>query len=223
LGPGNAQLDDYRKLVDLIADVPGDIVECGVGNGTSLFTLGLLTEDGRPRRLWGFDSFGEKLPPPQPEDEPDGASAPASRKAKARRKIEAKKTARSESHLRALVLGYRLHSRGRISRRQLRKRFVLVRGLSPAGFREYAGGPIALLHLNLQRYQACKDCLQYFEPKLAPGGVVAFDQYRRPRAIGVTRAIDEYYEGPPPGIRRGEHWKGWVWVKPGPEAGPASG
>jgi hypothetical protein len=211
LGPGAARLADYQRLVDLIEEVPGDIVVCGVGNGTSLFTLGVLTSGHR--RLWGFDSFGERLPPPQAEDEPDEASP--SRRARPRKKIEAKKTARSESHLRSLIVGYRLPSGRRISPRQLRYRLTLVGGLSPAHHLEYPDGrPIALLHLNLHRYQTCDDCLSSFEPKVAPGGVVVFDQYRTPGASGVTRAIEEYYGGPPAGIERGAHWRAWHLVKP---------
>src|SRR2546427_6243350 len=44
----------FQNLVELIEDVPGDIVECGVGAGRSLFLLGVLTDGGRhPRRVWG--------------------------------------------------------------------------------------------------------------------------------------------------------------------------
>jgi O-methyltransferase len=203
--PDDALLSYYRGLVEMISDVPGDIVECGVGNGRSLFFLGLLTEDGKhARRIWGFDPF-EGLPPPQPEDQKASKAAI--------RKVRARKTARSEAHLRWMILRYRLRPRRRISRRQLQRRFVFVRGLSPAAFSTYADGPIALLHLNLHRHQAHRDCLEYFEPKVADGGVVVCDHYRGFKSIGATRAIDDYYGGPPPGFRKSEHAKGWFLVK----------
>ena len=201
----DASLLYYRGLVELIADVPGDIVECGVGNGKSLFLLGLLTEGGKhTRRVWGFDSF-EGLPPAQPEDE-KASKQPI-------RKVRARKTARSEAHLRWMILRYRLRPRRSISRRQLQERFVFVNGLSPATFTTYADGPIALLHLNLHRYQAHRECLEYFEPKVADGGVVVCDRYRGFKSIGATRAIDDYYGGPPPGFRKSEHARGWFLVK----------
>jgi O-methyltransferase len=201
----DASLLYYRGLVELIADVPGDIVECGVGNGKSLFWLGLLTEGGKhARRIWGFDSF-EGLPPAQPEDEKASKQAI--------RKVRAKKTTRSEAHLRWMILRYRLRPRRRISRRQLQQRFVFVKGLSPATFSTYADGPIALLHLNLHRYQAHRECLEYFEPKVADGGVVVCDRYRGFKSIGATRAVDDYYGGPPPGFRKSEHARGWFLVK----------
>jgi hypothetical protein len=61
------------------------------------------------------------------------------------------------------------------------------------------------LHLDVNIYQSYKDCLEYFEPKVAIGGVVAFDEYEKSTWVGATRAIEEYYGGPPPGIRQGEH------------------
>jgi O-methyltransferase len=194
--PRNSRFLYFQELVETITDVPGDIVECGVGNGRTLFWLGLLTEGGEhARRVWGFDSF-EGLPPPHPEDQADRFSSG---------KIKAGMFAHSEAEGRALLLRNRISPNRGISRRQLRKRFVLVPGFFPESFPKYSGGPIALLHLDVNIYQSYKDCLEYFEPKVAIGGVVAFDEYEKSTWVGATRAIEEYYGGPPPGIRQGEH------------------
>jgi hypothetical protein len=183
--------------VELVEDVPGDVVECGVGAGKSLAMLGMLTRDQRnPRRLWGFDSF-EGLPAPAPEDEPD--SAP--------RKIRAGNFASSEEAVRARMIRYG------ISEPELARRFVLVPGYFPAAFPQYTGERIALLHLDVDFYQSYKDCLGWFEPKVAPGGVIAFDEYRRSPWIGATRGIEEYYGGPPPGIQKSPTGRRWFLVK----------
>jgi macrocin-O-methyltransferase TylF-like protien len=106
----NKRLAYFRHLVGLIDEVPGDIVECGVGTGKTLYMLAALTENGkRPRRVWGFDSF-QGLPPPAPEDRPETAP----------RKIRAGKYAHSREEIEARLLAYG------ISQRSLDERFILV-------------------------------------------------------------------------------------------------
>src|SRR3989344_3360051 len=64
------QFSYMDRLFALIADVPGDIVECGVGEAGSFAMLAFLAgqEGRRPvRTLWGFDSF-EGWPVPSPLD-----------------------------------------------------------------------------------------------------------------------------------------------------------
>jgi hypothetical protein len=202
--PDHPRILYYRQLVDLMADVPGDIVECGVGQGRSLFILGVLTEGARrPRHLWGFDSF-EGLPSPGSDDEP--GRFPTG-------KIRAGMWAYSGSEVRALMLRYRILPDRCLSPRDLRERFSFVRGFYPQSFPEYAGGAISLLHLDVDLYQSYRDCLEYFEPLVAHGGIVAFDEYGASTWPGATRAIEEYYGGPPPGIRQGERWSRWFVVK----------
>lgn len=59
----------FKRMLDLVSDVEGDIVECGVGRGRSLLLLSLLSfEEGKGRQIWGFDSF-EGLPEPTEEDD----------------------------------------------------------------------------------------------------------------------------------------------------------
>ena len=48
--------------------IDGDIIECGVGRGVSLFTMGNISNlIGLDRKLYGFDSF-EGFPEPTQED-----------------------------------------------------------------------------------------------------------------------------------------------------------
>ena len=191
------RLRHFQHLVELIEDVPGDIVECGVGAGKSLCMLGLLTEGGKqPRRVWGFDSF-KGLPEPAPEDEPDTDP----------RTIRAGKYAYRETDVRARMVSYG------VSKEQLKKRFVFVKGYFPDSFPQYSGGPIALLHLDVDLYQSYKHCLEWFAPLVAPGGVIAFDEYRHATWAGATRAIEEYFGSPPPGIQKAPGWNRWFLIK----------
>jgi hypothetical protein len=108
-------------------------VECGVGAGKSLFLLGVLTDGGRhPRRVWGFDSF-QGLPAPSPQDRGDRRPE----------KIKAGKLSHSEEEVRARMISYGT------SETKLANRFVHVAGYFPHSFPQYTGGPIALLHLDV--------------------------------------------------------------------------
>lgn len=58
----------FYDLMLKINDVNGDIVECGVGAGHSLFALSVMSSVlRRPRHFWGYDRF-EGLPGPSVED-----------------------------------------------------------------------------------------------------------------------------------------------------------
>lgn len=187
----------FRHLVGLIEDVPGAIVECGVGAGKSLFLLATMTEGGKhPRKLWGFDSF-QGLPAATPEDEAETMT----------RKLRPGKFAHDQDDVLAYLVSYGMDEE------RVAERVVLVPGYFPDSFGQYDGGPIALLHLDVDLYQSYKDCLEFFEPFVVPGGVVAFDEYRSPQWPGAAKSIDEYYGGPPPGAQTSSHWNRWFLVK----------
>jgi predicted O-methyltransferase YrrM len=129
------------------------------------------------------------MPPPAPEDRPETAP----------RKIRAGKYAHSREEIEARLLAYG------ISQRSLDERFILVQGFFPEGFERYSGKPIALLHLDVDLYRSHKDCLEWLEPLVAPGGVIAFDEYRNPhlarRDAGDRRVLRGSTTGSPEGSR----------------------
>ena len=48
----------FRDLLTQVKDLDGDIVECGVGNGNTLFALSVLSSLlDKERHIYGFDSF----------------------------------------------------------------------------------------------------------------------------------------------------------------------
>jgi Macrocin-O-methyltransferase (TylF) len=106
----NRRLRHFQHLVGLIEDVPGDVVECGVGAWKTRYMLAALIEHGRhSRRVWAFDSFAG-LPPRTREDRAD--SAP--------RTTRAGIYAHSEDDVQARLVEYG------ITKPQLRKRFTFV-------------------------------------------------------------------------------------------------
>jgi len=50
----------------------------------------------------------------------------------------------------------------------------------------------ALVHLDVDLYRPTLDCLEYFAPRLAEGGIIVMDDYSALTCPGVSRATDEY-------------------------------
>jgi len=50
----------------------------------------------------------------------------------------------------------------------------------------------ALVHLDVDLYGPTLDCLDYFGPRLTPGGVFVMDDYESPTCPGVSVAVQEY-------------------------------
>jgi hypothetical protein len=64
-----ARLLFFDRLITKTSDVPGDIVECGVGAGISMLLMAHVVHVRQlDKQLWGFDSF-EGFPEPTPEDD----------------------------------------------------------------------------------------------------------------------------------------------------------
>jgi len=58
----------------------------------------------------------------------------------------------------------------------------------------------SLVYVDVDIYQSVKDALEYFYPKLNPGGVMIFDDFDSPKCSGVRKALDEFLLDKP------EHW-----------------
>lgn len=170
-----ARLLYFDHLVQLTRDVPGNILECGVGAGNSVLMLGhILHIRGIPKFLWGFDSF-EGFPDPSPED----ASFRNVQKGEvAHKKQRVLETLRQH-------LNNELFFRAKIS---------LIKGYFQDTLQVYKG-PISLLNLDVDLYESYKVCLDTLYPLVSPGGIIAFDEYHREGDVfpGAPKAIDEFF------------------------------
>lgn len=185
----------FKDMVEHVREIEGDIVECGVsiGHGALLFTL-FSDYIGKPRVYYGFDSF-EGFPDPVAKDDVTPitgkgfwANPP-------------------ETVLKVL-------RDGRIDDATIRQRIRLVKGWFDATLPQYSG-TIALLHLDCDLYESYRLALETLYDKVAPGGVVLFDEYDDPRWPGARKAIDEFFAGRPekPQPHARCSWKYFV-VKP---------
>jgi len=77
----------------------------------------------------------------------------------------------------------------------INKKVVLVKGLFEDTLRTYNGKQVALLHLDVDLYQSYKECIEFFYPRVAKGGIIAFDEYQSTEWPGAKKAIDEYSAG----------------------------
>ena len=152
------RLFHFEALLRQVEGVEGRIVECGVGPGRSIFAFSLISEKlGRPREIWGFDTFAG-LPAPTGED---GRGNPAQ----------------------GGLVGVLGGARGGAAEAQRPgspdhiRQVSFFPGLFDETLPKYDGGPIALLHLDVDLYESYKTALQSLYEYVAPGGVVAFDEY----------------------------------------------
>lgn len=170
-----------QRLFNKISNIEGDVVECGVGWGVSfLLWATLCLDEAEGRSLYGFDSF-EGFPVPTEEDH----SPRMPRKGQW-------SVATPESTLRLL------HEVG-FKQAWLNDHVSLIKGYFHNTLHLYQGKSIALLHIDVDLYDSYKVVLEALYDKVAPGGVIAFDEYleSEKKWPGACKAIDEFFQDKP--------------------------
>ena len=164
----------YHSLMQMIKDVPGSVVECGVGKGrTFLYFSHLINDENIGRKLWGFDSF-EGFPQPTVED-----MSPRNPK-------KGEWSGVSQEDIKCI-----LRSAG-LPQKFIDTNIVLVKGYVEETLQKYDGQPIALLHIDLDLYSGYKHVLDTLVGFVAEGGMVVFDEYGERNWPGATQAVDEF-------------------------------
>jgi len=159
----------YRATQYVVANqIPGDFVECGCALGGSAALIALtLRQLQASRPLWLFDTF-EGLPAPTSQD-PDFEVA----------------TLFTGTCLATLdsvrQLFEELHVAGGVQ---------FVKGLFQQTLPTTAVSEIALLHIDGDWYESVKTCLENLYDRVAPGGVIQFDDYGYWQ--GARKAVDEF-------------------------------
>ncbi len=57
----------------------------------------------------------------------------------------------------------------------------------------YASDKFCFVYIDMDTYQATKDAIEFFWPRLAKGGVLFFDDYGWEPCAGVKKAVDEFF------------------------------
>lgn len=170
----------FKRLFDVVREIDGDIVECGVGHGSSLLMLAFLVkEEMKGRKVWGFDSF-EGFPEPSEHDQ-----SPRDPKA-------------GELGGASVYAVLDLLIRSGLDREFVESQVTLIKGYFDESLPKYRGSSISLLRLDVDLHDSYAVALRELYPKVARGGIVMFDEYmgttEHLHFPGAQKAIDEYFE-----------------------------
>ena len=158
-----------------VRGVAGDTADIGVRFGTSsYFILCGIDDAGKQHHL--FDSF-EGLSEPTTEDRGAGGHA-----------------AWKQGQLLAeeQVTQKNLH--------MYEDRCRYYKGWVPARFPEVQDRSFAFVHIDVDLYQPTRDTLDFFYPRVNPGGVIVCDDYGSTLCPGARKAMDDFMADKPEAI-----------------------
>ena len=176
--PNASRLLYFRRVLDQVAHLQGDIVECGVGKGSSIAMFSyLVKEDREQRHIWGFDSF-EGFPEPSEHDK------------------SIRNPQKGEWNETSLPGVLAMLEEAGLDEYWINTQVTLVQGFLEDSLHKYRVRDIAVLHLDVDLYDSYKVALDTLYPRVIEGGVVMFDEYMATREHlkfpGAQKAIDEY-------------------------------
>jgi len=74
-------------------------------------------------------------------------------------------------------------------------------GVFPRSASEHIHGlTFRFAHIDVDIERSVGDCCAFVYPRLAPGGVMVFDDYGDPYCPGAARAVDAYFAGRPDSV-----------------------
>lgn len=144
-----------EKLCQRTSQLPGDIVECGLGQGHSFARLARVGYAAH-KTIWGFDSF-EGFPKPAPEDT-------SSYVVKAGDWSDVNLDMVTSKIVALVPESY------------LTESVHLVAGFFDTTLPKAPIAQIAFLHLDGDLYQSYMDCFSVLYDKVVSGGIIAFDE-----------------------------------------------
>lgn len=159
---------NLSELLTFITDIPGDTAECGVFRGASSWLIMKRTA-GQGRMHHVFDSF-------------EGLSMPSH--------VDG-------THWKPGMFTVSEESVAEVLREVERAHFTLYKGWIPDRFAEVADKTFACVHIDVDLYQPTRDSLEFFYPRLVPGGLCVCDDYGFTNNPGVNQAIEEFMRDKP--------------------------
>jgi O-methyltransferase len=175
------------RVVREMAPEGGLIAECGVYRGSTLLGMAhtLKTMGITGWRLAGFDSF-EGFPEPTQED----SLADGSFHKSAIKGVFAD-TSFEELSRKVRALGFE-------------RDITLAKGYFENALPAWSGENFAIVHLDCDLYPSYMTCLEFFYPRIKPGGFMVFDEYdfSAPVYPGAQKAIDSFFADKPEELQR---------------------
>jgi hypothetical protein len=90
---------------------------------------------------------------------------------------------------------------------------AIHKGWIPSGFSDVEEVTFSFVHLDVDLYQPTLDSLQFFYPRLPPGGILLCDDYGFVTCPGARKAMDEFFADKPEPIIQSPSGQGFVIKK----------
>jgi O-methyltransferase len=175
---GAANINILLAMIDRTISIAGDIAECGVFRGATLVPMAVhLKQRGCGKRLLGFDSF-------------EGYDSSILLDISMNAPDEPGKRVGAFSNTSSSAVLAKLH-------RFRADNVVLISGYFHDSLPRCADHRFSFVHLDLGIYQAYKECLEFFYPRMSPGGIILSNDYNKPPWPGCNKAVDEFLTGKP--------------------------
>lgn len=176
---GAVNIKIVLTLLQSVQHLAGDVAECGVFRGATVIPMGQWLNDvGSKKMVWGFDSF-------QGFDDSVAADIELG----------------GDVDPQKMVGGFSLTSlqevQEKVDRLQLTGRIHLVKGTFKDTLPKYQHQYFSFVHLDCDLYESYKVCLDFFYPRVVPGGIILFDEYNDPPWPGCNKAVDEFLTDKP--------------------------
>jgi O-methyltransferase len=175
---GASNINILLAMIDRTHHVPGDLAECGVFRGASLVPMAIHLRQVAPaKHCFAFDSF----------------------------------TGFDNSILRDIGMGGPPEGNKRVGgfretsyelvlnklRRFRIENVTLIPGYFRQSLPQCADRSFSFVHLDIGIYEAYKECLEFFYPRLNSNGIILLNDYDKPRWPGCTKAVDEFLTNKP--------------------------
>ena len=176
---GGANINIILALLDRARDVAGDVAECGVFKGSTLAAMALYLRENRlAKHVFGLDSF-QGFDESVQKDIALGGAADAEKRVGG---FQETSLARVKSKL---------------ARLRLQDAVTLIPGYFADTLEKLPETRFSFVHLDCDIYGSYFQTLEYFYPRMSPGGIVLFDEYDDPPWPGCKLAVDEYLADKP--------------------------
>jgi hypothetical protein len=157
------------QLMRLVDAVPGDTAECGVFEGAGSYLMCRVNAENsrHDRTHYAFDSF-EGLSSPSGEDGDYWNEG---------------NLACGLDHVKAQLAEF--------------ESVVYCEGWIPTKFSDAEDRTFAFVHVDVDLHEPTRDSIEFFYPRMNPGGIILCDDYGLTTCPGATKAIDEFLADKP--------------------------
>ena len=176
--PRQLRFDSLQQTIQTVLkkNIPGDFAECGCWKGLSTYlTCHYIKEFGGGRNFHIFDSFEGGLSDKNEQDK--NLRYELTEEQIKKEKLHFSST---EEHLHHALKDH--------------DNYTLYKGWIPERFEEVSDKTYAFVNIDVDLYAPTKDSIDFFFPRLSPGGVLVCDDYNMSLFPGAKQAIDEFLE-----------------------------